>query len=110
MSLFDFTSKRTKDGLKELGDIGVWLKYLYSSSENYIEVQNFVIKMDNNFNLVYVMKSRQPDGTYKEDYDRSICANSLSYKELLEITSSLKSNKKLWDYIKLSVTASINLR
>lgn len=103
--LFDFTSLRTKDDLKELEDMFLWIKYLYLNRAHSIKVQRNTLKMDSNFNLVWVMKCRQPDGTYKEDFNHSICANSLTYKELLDITYELKKDEKMWDSIKFSVSA-----
>lgn len=103
--LFDFMSPRTKEGLGELKDIFLWMQYLYLNKENSIRVWEQTIKMDSNFNLVYVMKSMQPDGSFKEDFNHSICANSLTFQDLYDITEQLKSNKKVWDNIKLSVAA-----
>lgn len=101
--LFDFISPRTKDGLSDLGDMNLWLKYLYLNPEHKIQIWGQTIKMDSNFNLIYVLKSLQPDGTWTENFERSICANSLTYKELLDITQELKQDKKVWKEIEFAV-------
>lgn len=103
--LFDFVSPRTKEGLGELKDMFLWIQYLYINRKHNVKVWGQTIKMDSNFNLVYVMESMQPDGSFKEDFNHSICANSLTFKDLYEITEQLKSDKKTWDNIKLSVSA-----
>lgn len=106
MSLFDFSSTRTKEDLKTIEDLNIWLKYLYMSENHSIKVSGYTIKMDCDFNLVYIMQSLQ-DGVWKEDYEHSICANSLTYKELLNITKQLKSDKPTWNAIKMTVAANI---
>lgn len=106
MSLFNFSSTRTKEDLKTIEDLNIWLKYLYMSENHSIKVAGYIIKMDCDFNLVYIMQSLQ-DGVWKEDYEHSICANSLTYKELLSITKQLKFDKPTWNTIKMTVAANI---
>lgn len=102
--LFDFESERIKDDLNILSDISLWLKYLYMDSSHSLKIKGYTVKMDSNLNLVYVMSSLQPDHTWKVDYDHSICANSLTYKNLIDITEDLRKDKKLWEQIKMSVS------
>lgn len=47
----------------------------------------------------------QLDGSFKEDFNHSIYANSLTFQDLYDITEQLKSDKKVWNNIKLYVSA-----
>lgn len=106
MAKFDMDSPRTKLELKKLGDLMVWLQYLYISPEHSVKIQQHTVKMDANFNLIWVMERRQVGGSYVEDFEHSICANTLCYKDLLTITEELKSDSKTWENIKRVVVTS----
>lgn len=106
MAKFNMDRHRTKLELQELSDLMIWLQFLYLSPENFLEIQGQTLKMDADFNLIWVMERRQPNGSYKEDFDSSICANTLCYKDLLTITENLKKDVKLWKDIEMSVLSS----